>query len=145
MTSHRPTETAAPGRQAPPPRLVRYALLALGHGCFAIGFAGLFVPGFPTTIFWIGAAYAYSRSDPALKARIYGWPRIGPIVEDFLDHGVMGRRAKVVSIAALAISATVLGLTRPPAFLFWPSLIVFGAIAWFLAIRPETRTAAAPS
>ena len=46
----------------------------------ALGGIGVIVPGLPTTVFFIIACVAFSKSSPRLEAWVLGLPRIGPMV-----------------------------------------------------------------
>lgn len=73
-------------------------LLRILGGLFvAIGAVGLFLPVWPTTIFWIIAALFFARSSPAARDWIYSRPGIGRIVEAFVEHGIISRRSKIAA------------------------------------------------
>ena len=61
------------------------------------------VPGLPSTVFFILAAWAFSKSSPRLEAWVLGLPRIGPLVEDYREGRGMSRRAKLTATATIAI------------------------------------------
>ena len=44
--------------------LRRRLLAATGWGFFALGAVGVVVPGLPTVVFWIIAAWLWARSSP---------------------------------------------------------------------------------
>lgn len=110
---------------------------------FALGALGLTVPGLPTTIFWILAAAAAAKSDPALAARIRAWPLLGRVVSDYLDHGVIPRRVKVVALAAMTLSGALLALLAPLGWPFAAALAALGLGGLYVATRPGS--AAHPS
>lgn len=58
----------------------RHGLFILGGISFAVGAVGLVLPLLPTTIFWIIAAWAWSKSCPRLQQRLYAVPGAGPHV-----------------------------------------------------------------
>lgn len=49
----------------------RFVLVCVGWGAVACAFIGVFVPGMPTTVFVLVAAYCFARSSPASPR---GWP-----------------------------------------------------------------------
>jgi uncharacterized membrane protein YbaN (DUF454 family) len=96
--------------------LRRLTLLGAGYVCLGLGTVGLFLPLMPTTIFWIVAALCFSRSSPALRRRVFRQPVIGPIVEEFVDQGVIRPKAKRAAVIGICIagSISILALlTRP--------------------------------
>jgi uncharacterized protein len=92
-------------------QLSRAVWLVTGFGCVAIGTVGIVVPGLPTTVFFIMAAWCFSRSSPRFEAWVLNLPRIGRLVQDHRDGLGMARRAKIMAIAmmwtAIAVSVTV--------------------------------------
>jgi hypothetical protein len=97
-----------PHPKSPPGWSLRRWLLA-GVGVLAVvlGGIGAFVPGLPTTIFLIVAAYCFARSCPWLEQRLLRIPLFAPYMR-LIDEGrPMPARARAVSIAAMWISALV--------------------------------------
>ncbi|MEM8708998.1 MAG: YbaN family protein [Actinomycetota bacterium] len=81
--------------------VARASWLVLGLLFVGIGGVGIVVPGLPTTVFFILAAWAFSKSSPRLEAWVLGLPRIGPMVQDHRDGLGMPRRAKVLAISMI--------------------------------------------
>ncbi|MDO9623510.1 MAG: YbaN family protein [Pseudomonas sp.] len=96
--------------------LIRYALLALGWLCVALGVIGIFLPVLPTTPFLLLAAACFVRS----SKRFYLWlvlhPRLGPWVRDYLEGQGIPLKAKVYSIALMWLSIALSCYLVP---LFW--------------------------
>lgn len=85
----------------------RMVWIPVGLACVALGGLGLVVPGLPATIFFIGAAGAFSRSSPRLERWVLGLKGIGPLVRDHRAGLGMPRRAKVVAIAMMSTAIAV--------------------------------------
>ena len=128
----RPAEMAEDAR---PPRF-RLLWLAVGWFFFALGFVGIFLVLLPTTGFWILAAFAFERSNPAIAQRIRNWPHFGPAVSAFLDHGVISLRGKIAALSAMAICAAIVALTLSGVGL-WGGLIGIGVGATYVGTRPS--------
>ncbi len=118
---------------------MRLFLILAGHLSVAIGVFGIFLPLLPTTPFLLLAAYFYSRGSRRLHAWLLGHPRLGPPVLNWFEHGVVSRRAKVVSIALIVIS-----ISYPLAFGSFSLALKFVAAGTMLAViaflltRPST-------
>ncbi len=82
---------------------VRAGWLVGGLACVAVGGIGIVVPGLPTTVFFIGAAACFSKSNPRLEAWVLDLRGIGPMVRDHRDGLGMPRRAKVVASALIVV------------------------------------------
>lgn len=91
---------------------MRLVYLMVGLLCVAIGGIGVFVPGLPTTVFFIVAAWCFSKSSRRLERWVLGLPGIGPMVTDFRNGLGMPKRAKFWAIgsiiAAVGLSAGLL-------------------------------------
>ena len=80
-------------------------LLRLLGGLFvALGAIGLFLPIWPTTIFWILAALCFARSSPEARDWIYARPGIGPQIEAFIERGTLNRASKVAAIIGMSLA-----------------------------------------
>jgi uncharacterized membrane protein YbaN (DUF454 family) len=88
-------------------KFVKYLLLSLGLIFVGIGLIGVFVPGLPTTIFMILAAYCFLRS----SERLYNWvisnKVFGARVKHFLETRTIPLRGKIHCLAAMWIMAGV--------------------------------------
>ncbi len=76
-----------------------------GLAAVLIGGIGVVIPGLPTTVFFIIAAWAFSKSNPRLEAWVLGLPTIGPMVQDHRDGLGMPARAKVLAIGMIVVFA----------------------------------------
>ena len=75
-----------------------YALL--GTLCVGLGAIGTVVPGMPTTVFLIVAAWLYARSCPGLHRQLMEHPIFGPYLR-MAEKREMPRRAKVMALAMM--------------------------------------------
>ncbi|MCY3694650.1 MAG: YbaN family protein [Chloroflexi bacterium] len=121
-------------------RARRYLLMAFGVLCLSLGAIGLVVPGLPTTIFVILAAWAFVRSCPVLHRWLLENRLFGPRLQAWYDDPTLPRAGKLAIIAAIAISITIsITLARPPAPLTLAGLAVAGFGAWWVWFRIPTR------
>ncbi|MEO1331506.1 MAG: DUF454 family protein [Pseudomonadota bacterium] len=111
----------------------------VGWALFALGLLGLVLPVLPTTVFWILAVIAVQKADPDLAAKIRAWPGVGPAVSDFLDHGVISTRGKLIALTAMAASGGLLALTLANGPLLWSALAGLSAAALFVSTRRGRR------
>ncbi|MEM8616190.1 MAG: YbaN family protein [Pseudomonadota bacterium] len=113
-------------------------LRVLGGLFVALGSIGLFVPVWPTTIFWILAALCFARSSPAARDWIYARPGVGPIVEGFVEHGTLSptaKRAAVFGLGLAAVSVAIL-LHRHMLWLVG-TLTVLAFVTAYVLTRPQ--------
>ena len=135
---HPATVTIAPRASGLLERAGRHGLFLLGGLSFAIGTLGLVVPLLPTTIFWIIAAWAWSKSCPRLQHWLYGLPGVGPHVRAWIEDGTISRRGKHFALGGLAfgLAVTTFALHDNATILAVAGLPQFAA-ACFVATRPE--------
>ena len=109
-----------------------------GFVFLGLGFVGMALPLLPTTIFWIFAAWLFAKSHPEMQRKIYQWPKVGPVVEAFLEHGKISRVAKKTAILGIILVG---GLSLY--FSTLSTMYIFGVIALLAAVivyilmRPE--------
>jgi uncharacterized membrane protein YbaN (DUF454 family) len=81
---------------------LRRALVAgLGVVSATLGLIGVFVPGLPTTVFAIAAAYLFARSAPGLEQRLWQNRWLGPSLRRFAETGGMTLRSKTFALASM--------------------------------------------
>jgi len=123
-----------PGASVPRP-----VLLALGWVCVALGLTGVLIPGMPTTVFLLIAAWCFLRSSPRAHQWLLNHPVLGPYVRDYLSGNGMPLKAKIISIGAMWTACSL------SAWLFVPNqygkgaLLVAAAIGSAFVLRVPTR------
>lgn len=142
VTGYRMPDMDKPnGKQEQPgtgSRATRLWLIAGGWLLFGLGLVGIFLPVLPTTVFWIGAVWCWSRSSPRLSRYILSHPRFGQPVALFLEKGQISRRGKWTATAGMAAGLALLHLFSEPAWQI--SLLValtLALVGLWLWRRPE--------
>ena len=119
---------------------MRVVWLVFGLLCVAIGGVGIVIPGLPTTVFFIIAAWCFSRSSTRLENWVLGLPRIGPLVADHRAGLGMPRKAKIWAIAMIAIAVGLsvgLWIDSLPVRLV---VIAVGLVGvWYVGLRVPTK------
>ncbi|MCY4036314.1 MAG: YbaN family protein [bacterium] len=82
--------------------MARLVWLVAGLVCVGLGSLGVIVPGLPTTVFFIMAAGAFSRSSERLERWVLGLPGVGRLVADYRAGLGMPLRAKVIAGVMIA-------------------------------------------
>ncbi|WP_440997795.1 YbaN family protein [Arhodomonas sp. SL1] len=115
----------------------RYAWQGLALACIGLGGLGVALPLLPTTPFLLLAAYAASRSSPALARWIAEHPRFGPPLADWQERRAIAPGAKRTAVGLIAVSWGIMWLTvEPLAARAAVSLLLLGVTA-FLLTRPS--------
>ena len=137
---------ATPPKQTPPtpPPVqrslaapVRWLLLAFAVLCLALGVIGIFVPGLPTTVFVLMAAWAAARSSPRLHDWLWYHPLFGAMLRDWAHGGCVGRRAKWSATILMALCSGVLLITSTRLWIAAVASACMACVLVWLWRRPE--------
>ena len=120
----------------------RWAWWLLAYVSLGIGLVGVFVPGLPTTVFVLIAAWAAARGSARLRDWLLAHPRFGPAIRDWELHGAVARRGKQMATLAMSACAVVLLLVMPlfAAHRWWMTALpiaCMACVAGWLWSRPE--------
>jgi len=120
-----------------PSRALRWLLQACAWLCLALGIAGVFIPGLPTTVFILLAGWAAARSSERLHLWLWQHRLFGPMLQDWAAGGQVSRRAKWSASAAMALGALLVCWAPVPAWVRWFSLTSMACVLTWLWARPE--------
>ena len=102
-----------------------------------LGIIGAILPGMPTTVFLILAAWAASKGWPQMDAWLLNHPKYGPTLSNWRENGTVPRKAKwIASIMMLARGILMLFTNA----LFWVKVftdVTMLIVAIWLWLRPE--------
>ncbi|NDV00137.1 YbaN family protein [Pseudoroseicyclus tamaricis] len=115
----------------------RWVYIGLGWLMICLGLVGIVLPGLPTTVFLILAAYFFARSSPALHARLLSHARFGPPIREWEERGAIPRRAKIIACASMAAILALSLILRLPLWVILVQLAGMGAGAAFILTRPD--------
>ncbi|GJL66307.1 MAG: hypothetical protein NPIRA05_12780 [Nitrospirales bacterium] len=82
---------------------LRLGVLLIGWISLALGFIGIFLPILPTTPFILLAAYCFSKSSPQLHHCLLHQPTLGPMIQNWEQHGSISKRAKVTATVTMLL------------------------------------------
>jgi uncharacterized membrane protein YbaN (DUF454 family) len=85
-------------------RIPGAVLFALGWLCVVLGFVGVFIPGMPTTVFLLVAAWCFFRSSPRAHTWLLEHRILGPYVRDLMSGKGMPVRSKVIAISVMWVA-----------------------------------------
>ncbi|MBO1436404.1 YbaN family protein [Meiothermus sp. CFH 77666] len=114
--------------------------LSLGFFFAGLGFVGTVVPGMPSTVFFILAAYFFSRSSQRFLNWVLNLPKVGPIVRDYRDGLGMSRKAKIFALCMLSFFALTSAIFLIPVFWVKVVVLVLGLVGfWYIHSRIPTK------
>ncbi|HET9771879.1 MAG TPA: YbaN family protein [Acidimicrobiia bacterium] len=120
---------------------MRLVWFAGGWVSVALGGLGIIVPGLPTTVFFIIAAWCFSKSSPRFERWVLDLPRVGPMVRAHRAGEGMPRKAKAWAIAMMVAFGTlsVFAVGNPALGGVILALVAVGA--WYITTRVPTSPA----
>ena len=86
-------------------KVARGIYMALGLLCVGSAVVGIFLPGWPTTVWLLVAAWLFSRSSPRFYNRILNHKVFGPIVRDYRAGNGVPVKIKWIATLSIAIFA----------------------------------------
>ena len=104
-----------------------------------LGIIGAILPGMPTTVFLILAAWAASKGWPQMDEWLLNHPKYGSTLRNWREHGTVPRRAKWIASIMMLTSGIIMLFTNAP---FWVKVFtdsIMLIVAVWLWLRPEHR------
>lgn len=120
-------------------RMKRICWLGLAWLFFAIGFAGMFLPLLPTTVFMLLALACASRGSPRFARYIREHPQIGPTLVAWERERAIPLRARIMAVSMLAVSMLIILFTVSVLVVKVSLLVFLTLLAIWLATRPEPK------
>ena len=115
----------------------RTILISLGLLCVGLGFIGVFVPGIPTTIFLIIALWAFTKSSEKLRHWLLNHKRFGPILNNWQEHKVVPRRAKILMVALMSLAVILFYYSLQSLILTIGLIIILVSVAIYVISLPS--------
>jgi len=104
-----------------------------------LGFIGALLPGMPTTVFLILAAWASSRGWPQMDNWLLNHPKYGSTLRDWRANGTVPRKAKWLATIMMSISAVIMLLTTAPVAVKVFTNTTMLVVCIWLWLRPEPQ------
>ena len=115
----------------------RAILISLGWLCVGLGFVGVFIPGIPTTIFLIIALWAFTKSSEKLRYWLLNHKRFGPILNNWQEHKVVPRRAKILMVVLMSLAVILFYYSLQSLILTIGLIIILVSVAIYVISLPS--------
>lgn len=104
-----------------------------------LGFIGALLPGMPTTVFLILAAWAASKGWPQMDAWLLNHPKYGATLRAWRENGTVPRKAKWIACSMMLVSAIIMLFTNAPLAVKIFTNVTMLLVAIWLCMRPEPQ------
>ena len=104
-----------------------------------LGFIGALLPGMPTTVFLILAAWAASKGWPQVDTWLLNHPKYGPTLRNWRENGTVPRKAKWFASIMMLVSGIVMLFTNAPVLVKIFTDLTMLIVAIWLWTRPEPK------
>ena len=115
----------------------RWLLMLAASICLALGFIGVVVPGMPTTVFVLMAAWLAARSSPAFSAWLDNHRITGPIIHHWRNGRCMPRTAKYAAAIGMSVSVLIMALSPMNRWIFAAVVMLMLTVLVWLWRLPE--------
>lgn len=102
-----------------------------------LGIIGAILPGMPTTVFLILAAWAASKGWPQMDAWLLNHPKYGATLRNWRQYGTVPRKAKWIASIMMLISGVLMLFTNAPILVKVFTDVTMLIVAIWLWSRPE--------
>ncbi|MFC7537354.1 YbaN family protein [Sphingomonas sp. GCM10030256] len=116
--------------------MLRAASWLCGWLFLLIGAIGIVVPLLPTVVFWIVAAFFFSRGSPSFERWLLRHPVAGPHILAWRERRAISRRGKAAATIALAVSGLTGLIALPVPLGLVPAIVGLCAGGWIWT-RPD--------
>lgn len=116
--------------------MTRFLWLFGGGVALVLGGIGMFVPLLPTVPFLLLAAFCFARSSERLHLWLLAHPRFGEPIRDWQERGAIGRRAKWLATASIAVTFGVSVALGLAVWVLAVQALVLLGVALFIWTRP---------
>ncbi|MEQ8664575.1 MAG: YbaN family protein [Rhodospirillales bacterium] len=119
--------------------LMRAVLFVSACTMVIVGVIGIFLPGLPTTVFLLAAAWCFSRSSARFQRWLWYHPRLGRPVRDWYAYRVIPVRAKIVAVLMMGLSLAYVAYAVPEPWAWQVLALILVPAAVYIVTRSSTR------
>ncbi len=115
---------------------MRVGLLTLGISSTGLGVIGVFLPVMPSTVFFLIALWAFSKSSLRMHNWLFTHPKFGRHLRDWHSHRVIPKRAKILAVSMMSASLFFVTVFVAKSWMLPVILaLILGAVATFILTR----------
>jgi uncharacterized membrane protein YbaN (DUF454 family) len=116
---------------------MRFLWLIGGYLAMGLGVLGIWLPLLPTTVFFLMAAYCFSRSSERLHSWLMNHGTFGPPIHAWQQHGAIALKAKILAVLLMIFSLVAGYYSAMPQYAFILQIVILTCVACFILTRPR--------
>jgi uncharacterized protein len=116
--------------------LARLFWITIGLGFLGLAYIGILLPGVPTTIFVILAAWAFAKSSPTWDKWIHEHPRFGPYLIGWEQYRIFPKHGRYAMMSMMSISMVIMYFTVENLIILAYAGAAFAAIIYWAYAYP---------
>jgi uncharacterized membrane protein YbaN (DUF454 family) len=102
----------------------------LGWLCLIMAYIGLVTPGIPFSIFLVGAAYFFARSNKKMEHWIYNHKHFGPFLTNWEKKRVFPQRGKYAMIIVMSSTVIIMSFFAPIKAVIFSAIFMALVAVW---------------
>jgi uncharacterized protein len=102
----------------------------LGWLCLIMAYIGLVTPGIPFSIFLVGAAYFFARSNKKMEHWIYNHKHFGPFLTNWEKKRVFPQRGKYAMIIVMSSTVVIMTFFAPIKAVIFSAIFMALVAVW---------------
>jgi uncharacterized membrane protein YbaN (DUF454 family) len=102
----------------------------LGWLCLIMAYIGLITPGIPFSIFLVGAAYCFARSNKKMEHWIYNHKHFGPFLTNWEKKRVFPQRGKYAMIIVMSSTVVIMTFFAPIKAVIFSAIFMALVAVW---------------
>ncbi len=111
--------------------LIRLLWITIGFAFLGLAYLGVLIPGVPTTIFVILAAWAFAKSSPTWDKWIHEHKTFGPYLNGWEQKRIFPKHGKYAMMSMMAVSLLIMFFTVENVMsIFYAALTFIAIIIW---------------
>ena len=116
---------------------MRYGLLSFGFVSTGLGIAGVFLPVMPSTVFFLIALWAFSKSSIRFHQWLYHHPRYGRTVRAWHEDKSIPIGAKWAAVSMMSLSVLIIAVFVATSWVLPVTVaVILAPIAAYIVTRP---------
>lgn len=119
--------------------MLRLFWITVGFAFLGLAYLGVLIPGVPTTIFVILAAWAFAKSSPTWDTWIHNHKTFGPYLIGWEQKRIFPKHGKIAMMSMMALSLLIMYFTVQNKMSLVYAILSFACIIFWASAYPGSE------